>query len=428
MRDDRVRTWWSGRALLAFGILVGLVLAAYFLVPSSVQPRHRPLGRDFYIYHATARAFLGGDPFVGHTAAFGGRTLSYVYPPVTILAFVPYALLNRTVAFAVHAAVGAAAMLGVGALTVRTVEGRRGRLPTIDRVLIGGFCLASAFSMMAVGLGQVDPLIALCLAGAFVAVERGRESVAGSAIAIAGVFKLVPALAGLWLAYRRAWSGVVAAVGTGVASVIASLLLFGVDAHLAFMEHVLAVRSRLAAFDSTSTTAVEFSVTLAQPLAVLFPGLDSVLYPLVTVAILGPVLAVLYRRSGTTTDSLVAFLGTLCVVLLVSPASNFTWVVYLYFPLLSLLYLLEEPTSRWFLLAGLGLLSVPIQKYQPRAVAELLGYADAYAATAGPVVETVLSFGTVPLYGILCLLAACVAFHRLGDPERGVSPEAIADD
>jgi hypothetical protein len=58
MIDDRTRSRRSRRVLLAFGTLVGLILAAYFLVPSSVQPGHRPLGRDFYIYHATARAFL----------------------------------------------------------------------------------------------------------------------------------------------------------------------------------------------------------------------------------------------------------------------------------------------------------------------------------------------------------------------------------
>lgn len=428
MAGERTPSRWPIRGLLGLGVFVGVVLAAYFLVPSSVQPAHRPLGRDFYIYYASAGAFLRGEPFVGYTAAFGGRELSYVYPPITILPFVPYALLpGWSAAFVVHALLDAGAMLGVAALVVRTVERNRGPLPTVDRLLIGGFCLARAFSMMAIGLGQIDPLIALGLAGAFVAVETDREPLAGAAVALAGVFKLVPGLVGLWLLYRRAWRAVEVAVGVGLASLAASLLLFGVDAHLAFIRHVLTVRSRLVAFGS-SGGGIEFSVTLAQPLAFLFPGLDPAFYPLVAAALLAPVLVALYRRDGDVVDRLVAFLGTLSAVLLVSPASNFTWVVYLYFPLLSLLYLLEDRAARRVLLAGLALLSVPLQRYQPRAVAALSGHEGAYAATVGPAVEAVLAFGTVPLYGIVLLLVGCAAFHLSAAGGVGRRRDATADD
>ena len=430
MAAQEHRDRWLLRSLLALGVLFGVVLIAYFLVPSSVQPNHRPLGRDFFIYYAAAEAFLRGEAFVGFSATPGvrGATDGYVYPPVTILAFVPYAVLfDRTTAFVVHALLDVAAMLGVAGLVVRTVERHVSRLPTIDRLLIGGFCVSSALSTMAIGLGQIDPLVALALAGAFVAVEAERESVAGLAVAVAGVFKLVPILVGVWLLYRRAWRAVWAAVGLGALSVASSFLLFGIDPHVRFVRHVLQVRSRLVDFEGASAS-VEFSVTLAQPMAFLVPDLDPMVYPVVTLLVLAPVLAFVYRRSRDVTDRLVAFLGTLCAVILVSPASNFTWIVSLYYPMLTLLYLVDHRRSWWLYLAGVGTLAVPFQRYQPRAIAEIAGVADAYTATVGPVLETVLGFGTVPLYGIVLLLVgSAVASAGSSDREEYRSGTAMRE-
>lgn len=388
------------RATLLWSAACGLLVPVYFLGIADVSH----LAWDFRAYHAAAEAALRGDPFVGIDTGLPG--VRYVYPPISVALFLPQAAVGGwRLAFALQTAVNVAAALGVAAMVVRTVERRRGRLPAVDRLLVAGFCFGSAPAVAVLGQGQVDTLIALALAGAFVAVERDRPVVAGATLAGAALVKVFPAALGLWLVWRRAWRALAAAVATGVAGLAAGALWFGLDAYRRYFG-VLAGRSRVAEFAGTVSPNF-FSMSLSRPLSQLLPGIDPQLYVPLSLLALLPVAGLVARRERTFADRLATYLVAITVVLLVSPASNALYVVYVYFPLLCLLYLDATGRGQSLLLAGTAAVALPVQ---PAHVGDILAAAGVPAPVSAhvlAVVRPVLTVASVPLVGLLAVLAWC---------------------
>ncbi|QKY20768.1 DUF2029 domain-containing protein [Halolamina sp. CBA1230] len=397
------------RIALAVSIVAGLLLPVYFLGVAESSY----LARDFHAYHAAAEAALAGRPFVGVDSGYPGA--EYVYPPVAVLLFLPQAAAGGWLtAFALQTAINVAAATGVAALTVRTIERHGGRLPTLDRLLVAGFVLGAAPSVAVLGLGQVDMLVALALAGSFLALERGQEWIAGVAVAAAALVKLFPVVLGLWLLWRRSWRGLAGAVATGVAGIGLGALLFGVDAYRRYRQ-VLSQRSRLAEFAGTVSPDF-FAMSLHRPLSQLLPGADPLLYVPLSALLLAPPLAVVLRRRRRFVDRLATFLVAVVATLLLSPASNSVYVVYVYVPVLCLLYLTPDDRSRLPLAAGTVAIGVPLQPAQIGAVLAVLGAPEPVHAAVLGASRSVLTVVSTPLLGLLVVLAWCT-FHatRYGD-------------
>jgi len=244
--------------------------------------------------------------------------------------------------------------------------------------------------------------------------QRGWQVKSGVAFTVAAVVKLFPILIGVWLLSRRAWRAIAAAVATGSALVLSSLLIFGLDVHLRYVRFILTERSRLDRFDGTFT-ADFFGMTLSRPLSVLFPELDPASYTLIAAAAFVPVLWVLYRGADSESGRLVAFGGTLVAILLVSPASNLNHVLYLYFPLVTLVFTLEHDPSRRLLLVGLFVLSFPFHLPQIYSFVNVLGLSPGLQHAVFDVAVPILTVGTITLYGLGFVVAGCLA-HALWRP------------
>ncbi|AAG20405.1 glycosyltransferase family 87 protein [Halobacterium salinarum] len=412
LRLSAIRPSWlpagldARRLVLFWSAVAGVLVPVYFLVLADVSH----LAWDYRAYHAAAEAALHGDPFVGIETGLPG--VSYVYPPVAVALFVPQAAAGGwQTAFAIQSACNVAAALGLAALTVHTIEARRGRLDDIDRLLVVGFCVASAPVLSALGLGQVDTLIALALAGTFVALERDHQGIAGVVIAAAALVKVFPVVLGLWLVFRRAWHAIGVAVATATGALVAGGLWFGVDAYIRYV-HVLAARSRVSEFAGTVSPDF-FAMSLYRPLSQLLGTVDPRLYGPLALLAVAPAVWFVARREHTLTDRLTTYLAVVAGMLLVSPASNALYVVYAYFPLVCLLYLDPGGRERWLLLAGTAAMAFPVQPAHVAAGLASLGAPSTASHAVLAVVAPVLSVASVPLLGLSAVLVWCT-IHTAG--------------
>lgn len=389
------------RAVLVLGILSGLAVPVYFFVLAT----ETPLAWDFIAYFAAAEAFVAGDPFIGLTPPFGDG--QYVYPPVAVLGFVPLLVLGDWfLAYLVHSAVNLVALGGLAVLCVRELDRLGIRLDRIDRVLIPGFCLVSLYPMVTLGLGQIDPIVAVLVAVVFLHVERQRDDVAGIALGVAAVVKIFPAAFGIWLVRSRRWRAAAISVGSGAILGIASVVIFGVDVHREYLRLLTAERSRLTAF-AEGLSPDFFDVTLARPLTAMLPGLPSMIYVVLAVAIVGPPLAVTYRRLDTRIDRHLAYLATIIAVIIASPASNLNHLLYLYFPLVVSIYAIDQSRAKGLILVGGVLVLLPVQ---PEQLVDVLNAAGFGVEAVGPleaVVRRVFTHVGLPLIGSLLVLGGC---------------------
>ncbi|MFD1588427.1 glycosyltransferase family 87 protein [Halorientalis brevis] len=394
-KDARTR-----RRTLVFCLAGGLLVPTYFLGIADVSH----FAWDFRAYYTAAQAALHGDPFIGLSPGLPG--VSYVYPPVSITLFLPHTAAGSWQrAFAVQTILNVVCALFLAGLTVWTIERHSGRLPPVDRVLVTGFCLGTAPIMAIFGQGQLDVLIAVALAGAFLAVERGRQVLAGVALAGAALIKVFPVVLGLWLVWRRAWRALVAAVLTGVSGLVLGALLFGLDAYRRYLD-VLAGRSRLAEFAGTVSPNF-FAMSLYRPFSQLLPNLDPSLYAPLSLLALAPTVILVAPRRRRFTDRLTTYLVALTAMLLVSPASNALYVVYVYFPLLCLLYVGVPSRGHSLLLFGTVLITFPVQPAQVSAVLSLGAVPVPIASAVVAAVRVVLTVVSLPLGGLLAILVWC---------------------
>lgn len=403
------------RLVLLFGIATGLAMTMYFLVVAD----ETPLAWDFLAYYRGAEAAIAGDAFVGLEPEQGGG--EYVYPPVVVLAFVPYALLGSwELAFGFHALINVAALTLLGLVTLRELD-RIGidQTPT-DRWLVMLFAVASLYPVMNVGLGQVDPFVAVLLAGAFLAVDRVDAAAGGVALGLAAVVKLFPAAFGLWFVVRRRLRAIAAAAITGIAGIVASLLVFGWDTNHAYLELILFERSRLDDF-AEGVSPDFFSVTLVRPIAAVVPGsVPSIAYLLIAVALVVPLLWIVYSHTETRLDRHAAFLATLVAVLIALPSSNLNHLLYLYMPAVVLMYGLTPGQPRRLLLIGLAILLFPLQPAIVGGTLEALSIPPVVADPLHAAAKSLLSVVSVALIGAVVVLVACVrhAQCRPGSDER----------
>jgi len=403
----------STRAVLALGVLVGLgTLVALPLT------RPEQVGLATRVYTVAAEAALAGQPFYG-VAPPGLEGYYFVYPPVVMLAVLPYGLLgDALLAFAIQTAVTVAAGVALAWLLVAAVDRAGIDLLRADRALIAAFTLVSVHATPTLVNGQLNVVLGCAVAAGFLALERERSGLAGAALAAAATVKLFPAAFGAYLLRRRAWRAVAAAIATGLGLLAIGVLAFGPDATVTYLTTVVPSEVQTGALAAAPLS--HGFLTVRRQLAALLPWLDPQFLPLVGVLVVAPLVAATYYRLETTPDRWLAILATVIGTLLVLPLEGLYFPLAA-FPLVPLLYVLPGGRTRQLVLAGTVLTMVQVTPTTLSLLADggLVGpwLGDLVAGVARPVFRVILP-ATV---GMWLLLAAGVHWQLTGR-------EAGADD
>jgi hypothetical protein len=335
------------RALLGAGIVLG----AWNLV---VLPLLNPeqLGLAVRVYTVAAEAALAGEPFY-ELAPPGLPGYYYIYPPAIMLAFLPYGLLgNYWLALGIQTAISVAAGLGLAWLLVRAIERADVDLARLDVGLLGTFCVLSTYTAPTLVNGQVNLVLGFLIGAGLLAAERGRSTLGGAALGLAGTVKLFPAVVGAYLLRRRQWRAAGAAIATGLGLLGLGLLVFGIDASVTYVTAVLPSEVQTGAL-AADPLAYDYQ-TVRRQLAALLPWLPVGWIPAVGALVVAPLVAATYRHVETAVDRWFAILATLAGALLILPFEPLYYPIFL-FPLLPLLYVVPAGRARLLLLVGTAL-------------------------------------------------------------------------
>jgi hypothetical protein len=405
------------RVVLAVGLVFGLAYLA-----RAALFRQGAVALNFQVYHGAAEAFLAGEPLYGRSLV-GVDWLVYLYPPLSVLVFVPFAFLPLDVAYAAFTAISLAGGLALARLLVGVVKHHGVTLGRIDHVLVAGFVTLGIHTAPTLVFGQVNLLLALAVAVAFVSLAAGDELWSGAALGLAAFVKVFPAGFGLWYLRRRSWRALGAAIATGGGLLVAGLAL-GPDLTVAYLTEALLPRTSRAPFEGGLGPNAAY-LTVRRPLSLLFPA-SSLARSLGAIALMTPIVAIGLRRVDTPRHRLIGLFVLLAGVLLALPAYPIYYIV-LAFPLVPLLYLFDGPGRRLFLAgAGLGLFTVHLEDVR-RGVAAL-GLPPAVEGGMLAVLEPVLTVGSPGLYALGLCLAGCLRYQVAGWEPLGNLRDGRASD
>ena len=232
---------WPNARQVALSALIALLLAVYAwitLVP--VFAAHTPRADDFedYIY-AAHKIATGGDPYGAflHTHVPWDWSLSsgYVYPPFFAAILLPLTWLSNDLAVRIWLLLMQVAVIASVAIIYRRIGWpSRGELVGLLAVLVTFFPLISSALT-----GTMNAVLLLLMTGAWAAWAARRDVASGVLTGIAAVFKLFPLALLPYLAWRRHWKLLAAMIATGIAGIIAGVLVTGVDHNIYFYREIL---------------------------------------------------------------------------------------------------------------------------------------------------------------------------------------------
>ena len=219
-------------------------VAALFLVYPAVAAAATFVGgafemnfMDFGAYYSAAGRFLEGGslyytPSRPAAPSHPGGVFPYLYPPIVILPFIPLALLP----FWGAAGIWVFASLAVAVLGARALLNAYGvSLSRLQTLLLGYGIFAFAPTIIWFKLGQVTGIFvgSLCFAAATLERDSGDRFKWIS-------FALLPAIVKPPYAVAMApalndWQRVLRAIVLGATVVVVSVLLFGIEAHEAYL-------------------------------------------------------------------------------------------------------------------------------------------------------------------------------------------------
>lgn len=363
------------------------------------------MGVNYHVYHVAAEHALSGDPFYGITPEPAGSIYVYLYPPVTVTAFYPFTTFEWTTGYTLFTALNVLAALGGTALLVQYVEDEGTPLGWLDVGLVFSLFLLSIHVAATILFGNVNVLLGVAFVVGFWGLSRGRQVLAGVAFALAALFKVFPALVGLWLLRDRQWVATGSAVLTGVAGLVTGLLLFGRDTTVRYVTEVLAGRTDAEFFVGGYPADGPYYVTIQRPLShvvwTVWPDAPYSLLPVLAAAGSGLVLVYFYRRIETQRERLFAIFATVVVALLVVPSFRL-YAPLVFLPLVALLYTWTGgPGHRAFVLGGV-LFSMVIRP-DP-----LITGTEQYLPALTGLVSPLATFATVQFYAYAITILACV--------------------
>ena len=410
--------WYPGAWLvLLAAILPGL--GSYYrndvlAWPLGVTDGDVYMGVNYHVYHVATERALAGESFYEVAPEPAGETMVYLYPPITTAAFAPFSPFEWTTGYLLLTGVSGAASALATALLVQYVEGQGTPLGWVDVALIYGLFTLSIHVAATVFFGNINVLLGVAFVVGFWALWRDREGLAGVVFALAALFKLFPALVGVWLLREKRWTAVGAAVATGVGGLLAGILAFGPTATSQYFLEVVPGRTDSSAFVGGYPTGEHFYVTIQRPLSHLiwsvWPTAPYALLPASAVAVAGAILAYFYRFVGTERERLMAILATVVVTIVVIPSLRL-YAPLVFFPFVALLYTWQGGPGRYAFLAG-GLLMAFVAR--PEAVvtaASALGPLEPLVAALG-------TFATIQLYAFGLVLGGCAWALRTDSEQR----------
>jgi hypothetical protein len=406
-------------AVLASAVALGVLTLAHY-----AANRPGSFGIDYEVYHVAARTARDGADFYAVSPA--GSDFRYLYPPVTVLAFLPSTLADGWLpGFLVLTAASVAASAVAARELCRYVAGLGYDVARLDAALVFAFLVVSSHSAPSLAYGQVNHLLVAAFVVGLVRLaedrdrdpdrdqdsdrSRDRQSRAGALLALPAFVKIFPGAVGLYLLRRRAWRAIAAAVGTAAALTVAGLLAFGVDTYRTYVVDAVLARREVDAF-AGGLSPFEAMVTLRRPLSVAFPAVDPTWYAVGAAALLAPVLALVYWQPASRTDWHVALHATLVTMVLWFP-SLLVYYAYLTPSLVVCCYDLPTGRGRSLFVAGALVANLSVSY---RGVSEALRTLPVSGGSADVVRELlrpVMTVGTPVLYGCLLMLAGCVVYR-----------------
>lgn len=192
--------------------LLGLALAGVFAAAGST------LGYDFRAYAQAADRLLAGQPLYDSTVDVAGGYAIYLYPPPFALAVIPFALLPEPAGTWAWLALLVACFLGGTAL-----------LPVRGQVrwAIVGLAAVSLPFLYGVKLGQVGPILYLCFAVGWWALDR--PIALGLSTAAGALVKVQPLLLFGWMLVTRRWAAFAVGASALLAAAVITTLVMGID-------------------------------------------------------------------------------------------------------------------------------------------------------------------------------------------------------
>ncbi len=303
--------------------------------------------RDFPSYYVAARRLLRGeDPYSGLREE--ARQLGIedyfidaaVTPPTFFLVTAWLALFPYGVAWGVWQILSLAALVISLLLAVREL---RLSLPPPGWIILS--CGVLLFPPLAFHMlyAHTELFLLFFLTASWALLRRGKEVPAGVLLGLAGAVRLYPLFLIVYLAQRRAWRGVIAALGSGLGLAALAALVSGPAAYGQYVDVMRGVVSTL--YNRLHNLSLWGSTHKA---ASIWPALDQSpvardgLAALLSLGIL-TLTVCLTRKPGASPAHLDREYGLFIVAaLLASPLSWIYYQVLLYLPLLSLLSVLQQ--------------------------------------------------------------------------------------
>ena len=219
--------WWAVAGLLAVLIVVDYV---------QLWPRVN--NKDLRVIVEAGQALARGGDIFADIEPFRARLESgsfdlkdpdvrwpYAYPPFAAILILPLATLPfEPVALAWT--VANVIMLAAGGYLCLKAQGP---VEPLDLALLGAILYAFYPAIVTVRLGQIEILQFLLLAGAFLALKRGRDGLAGGLLGVATALKLFPGVLIAFLFWKRLWRPAVIALVTALALLVGSFAAVGLD-------------------------------------------------------------------------------------------------------------------------------------------------------------------------------------------------------
>jgi hypothetical protein len=371
-------------------IITGLLSLGFTLAVSGVGTG------DFFTYYAAAEHVLQGKPFVGENA--GMPSGPYVYLPITVLFYVPLTLFSPIVAYGILFCINIFGALLASWQVIRLSDKLNIGLTTQDKLLITGAILLAPPLIGNLLNAQPNFWLLVAFLTGYQLVEKNQQLLAGIMFALPAIFKLWPALLGVWLVYRCQWKAVVSALATGTFAIITSVGVFGPATNIDYFRYILYSRSWTELFAGGLSPEMGV-VTIRRPISILFPNLDPVYMALIGVIVLLPILLYYYSTATGQIGRLVAFEVTVIIILLILPSIT----PYFIFPFafaVPLLYVLEPPQQH---IAGVASVCI-VFIADAGNITTLLGLSPVLSGVLRTIVWSILQYISIPLIGCLVLL------------------------
>ena len=225
----------------AYGDFTSYYVAAATLLEGEGNTLYYPDTPDMILARATTPS-----PWTETAARYGVRDANYyLYPPSFAIAMMPIALLSFETAHNVWYIANLAALAACVWLLVRM--GRKAPRDGMASAEIALSVMAVTLSWPALftfGAGQANWVVLLLLLGSLAALRSGRDTAAGLMVAGAAAIKMTPALLLVYLAWRRRWRALAAAVGGLAAVGAAGLAVAGAGEHSVYLEKMVPLLSR----------------------------------------------------------------------------------------------------------------------------------------------------------------------------------------